>query len=212
MLLLVTAGWVGSEPVGGEPLRLVWRDAEGQAEPVRTRVFSELDRMLGGAGVTVLWTVWDGSVRDAHASEISIDIESRPPAHWPALTMAVTRPETRHIWVFMGNVRRALRLSPASREPLSLGRAEKLGRALARILAHELVHAGAPEEPHTRAGLMSPSLGEGVLTAPLLALDATTRQALRASAIVRPEETTLAAADFGLRAAGSAQGSHAAAP
>jgi hypothetical protein len=126
-------------------------------------------------------------VRDVHESEIQIDVESIPPPHLPRRTMAAARPETRHIWIFMRNVREALGQGGLPREPLSARASECLTRALARILVHELAHAGEPEAPHAAWGLMAPRLAEGVLTGSRLVLDAGTRRALRRVATVRPE-------------------------
>ena len=44
-------------------------------------------------------------------------------------------------------------------------------RALGRVVAHELVHAIAPLEPHADRGLMQASLNRAVLTGPRLAID-----------------------------------------
>jgi len=46
-----------------------------------------------------------------------------------------------------------------------------LGRSLGRVLAHELVHAIAPEQPHAVDGLMSCSLKRNYLLAPRAELD-----------------------------------------
>src|SRR5687767_2317093 len=195
MLLVMGSGGglVWAEVGGVPPLRLVWLDRGARVEPVREQTFLELERILRETGLGAVWTIWDGSAREAHESEISIDIEDVPPAYLPRRTMAATRPATRHIWVFMRNVREAVGLAPQPREPLSGRGAERLSRALARVLVHELAHAGAPDEPHATSGVRAPRLGGVVLSGPLLVLDGVTRRALRAAAIVHEDETTVAA-------------------
>lgn len=53
------------------------------------------------------------------------------------------------------------------------------GRALGRVLAHELVHALAPQLPHASAGLMAPRLRSSHLLAPRIQLDDASAEALR---------------------------------
>jgi hypothetical protein len=69
---------------------------------------------------------------------------------------------TRPVWLFLANIRWTLhqrpnqRLSPSEQADLSL--------AIARVVAHEVVHAVAPREPHTARGLMHGNLDRVFLT------------------------------------------------
>jgi hypothetical protein len=67
------------------------------------------------------------------------------------------------VWVFVDNVRETLGLSPTDERPAS---ARRLGIALGRVVAHEVVHTLAPRFPHTRRGLMREALGNLDLTGP----------------------------------------------
>ncbi len=53
------------------------------------------------------------------------------------------------------------------------------GRALGRVLAHEIVHALAPHLPHASAGLMAPTLRSAQLLSPRIHLDDASAEALR---------------------------------
>lgn len=96
----------------------------------------------------------------------------------------------RAAWLYLDSVLATLRM-PAQPERLGLRQARDLGLALGKVAAHELVHAVAPELPHTRAGLMAAQMGRTMLTSSTLEIDAATRAALRPLA---PTAATLAAA------------------
>jgi hypothetical protein len=53
-------------------------------------------------------------------------------------------------WIFMDNVRATLGGGATAGE---------LGRAVGRVVAHEVIHALAPSHPHASGGLMAPTLG-----------------------------------------------------
>ena len=69
---------------------------------------------------------------------------------------------TRVAWVFVNNVRAALGHDSVRTRPNLVG-APDLVRAVARVAAHEVVHAIAPDEPHARDGLMSQALSRHFL-------------------------------------------------
>ena len=54
-----------------------------------------------------------------------------------------------------------------------------LARALARVVAHEIVHSVAPEAPHSQSGLMQQKLTKAHLTAPHLRLSPPSTEDLR---------------------------------
>jgi hypothetical protein len=80
------------------------------------------------------------------------------------LVMRNQRP-TRAVWVFLSSVRWTLG-HPAPQSPLNARQAREAALALARVVAHEVVHAIAPEEPHSRGGLMNHSLNRAFLLGP----------------------------------------------
>ena len=106
----------------------------------------------------------------------------------------------RSIFLSLGAAERALGL-PLARRPGAPGKAKRprrrlpgsqsrrLGVALGRVLAHELVHTIAPECPHTTHGLMAERLSRRMLTAPGIGFDALATRHLRlaASGVNAPE-------------------------
>lgn len=78
------------------------------------------------------------------------------------------RGEKYSIFVFYPGVRRALGHRGSDVSPRQLA---ELSRALARVVAHEVVHALAPERGHTGAGLMAGKLTRGQLLADSIVLD-----------------------------------------
>jgi hypothetical protein len=95
---------------------------------------------------------------------------------------------TRAVWAFVTPVRRTLG-QDRSLFPVSSGEETSMGRALGRVVAHEVIHAIAPEEPHARTGLMNHSLSRAFLLGPRVDLDAQCSRAFldRLHALRRPE-------------------------
>lgn len=113
------------------------------------------------------------------------------PKNWKvargALGVAVGDPDgPRSIFLSVGAVGRALGWSGAGRAPRAAPKkgpaAVRFGRALGRVLAHELVHAIAPDCPHTGSGLMSARLTRWMLTSPEADFDEIARAYLRRGA------------------------------
>ena len=107
------------------------------------------------------------------------------PRHWRvnrhALGVAVGSPnEPRSVFLSVGAAKRTLGGRGAGRRPWPERgpRAARLGRALGRILAHELLHAVVPDLPHTRHGLMAPRLSRRMLLAPGVGFDETVKRRL----------------------------------
>jgi hypothetical protein len=72
----------------------------------------------------------------------------------------------RVVWVFVNNVRSALGHDVVRRPRPDQAEARPLALALARVVAHEVVHAIAPDEPHSRSGLMRKALDRRFLLGP----------------------------------------------
>ena len=91
----------------------------------------------------------------------------------------------RSIFLSVGAVGRALGWPGAGGRragPKEGPAAVRFGRALGRVLAHELVHAIAPDCPHTGSGLMSARLTRWMLTSPEADFDEIARAYLRRGA------------------------------
>ena len=103
----------------------------------------------------------------------------------------------RAIWVFLRSVRWTLGHDPGGRRSASDAESRELALALARVVAHEVVHSIAPDEPHSHRGLMSHSLnrsfllGKGAPLDPQCAAAFLVRLAALAPAPVGPNPSAL---------------------
>lgn len=95
-----------------------------------------------------------------------------------AIGLAHREPRARAVWLLLSSTQRALGLSadPAFVPPLREQR--MLARALARVAAHELVHALAPGHPHAADGLMRARLDRRALTGTRVDFDPATARVL----------------------------------
>jgi hypothetical protein len=84
------------------------------------------------------------------------------------------------LWVSLPAVKRTLGLDPTPRRVLSPGQARQVARAVARVLAHEVIHGVAPSLPHAERGLMSHRMTRTFLLSDSFAFDAASAAALRA--------------------------------
>jgi hypothetical protein len=75
----------------------------------------------------------------------------------------------RAVWVFHESLRLALGLDQG---PLPPRDRDALGRALGRVVAHEVIHAIAPEAPHAGTGLMRHALDRNFLLGTKASVDA----------------------------------------
>jgi hypothetical protein len=92
----------------------------------------------------------------------------------------------RAIWVYAAGVGQTLGLDPRRGPHWAMPRQKEFARALGRVVAHELVHALAPERPHVGGGLMAERMGRALLLSPDIAIDGATAEAFRAAVSGRP--------------------------
>jgi hypothetical protein len=86
------------------------------------------------------------------------------------LVVKEQKPE-RAIWAFVENVRWTLGEAPRRGLGPIASDESGMGIALGRVIAHEIVHAIAPDEPHARKGLMNHSFDRAFLLGDHAALD-----------------------------------------
>jgi hypothetical protein len=126
-------------------------------------------------GVEVSWRV-GGGFGEAPGPEVPVVLLARDPVaarksqRVLGLVLRDQEPQ-RVVWVFQENVRDALALG-GRREHSDPRRESLLARAVARVAAHEIIHAIAPDEPHAAQGLMRHALDRDFLTAPKASIDA----------------------------------------
>lgn len=158
----LTVHWADPEGQFPYPLAAVAREARAVFEPLNVQVSCTRARATVPAGdVTVVLLAADRSGRLGER------------------TMACAphgRGGPQVAWVLVPRLKQVLEL-PLD-VPLRDADVVLLGRALARVAAHEIVHLVAPELPHARSGLMSAALGRDFLVSPRARLDQALAEAL----------------------------------
>lgn len=164
MVLAPGATAQSEEPPSSQRLILVWADPYGLLRYGYDSMVREVVSIFDDAGVEVEWRKLAADVEPGSPMVI---IHLTPAASTDfglrdhAMGVMAHRPGTggnRVVRIFFANVLRTLRIDyekphmPTARETMSLA------RALARVTAHEVVHAIVPEAPHTTSGLMQSRL------------------------------------------------------
>jgi len=160
-------------------LELLWFDPARTLPTAATDVLAEEVReIFQGLGVDVAFRVAATDATYGHGPTLEVPIillkddpiVSRRSSRVLGLVVRHQEP-SRAVWAFLENVRWTLGLdrkgdfAPGARD-------RALGLALARVVAHEVIHAMAPEEPHAKAGLMSHSMNRAFLLGDNAPLDA----------------------------------------
>jgi len=167
LAVLLAAPSGAASPPAVTTVGLVWFDPQDTLPDRFPDLRQEVDSIFRGIGVEVQWTrggpgtVYDLGGRPQVAVILVAEDRSKGPRSIMGLVLRSQRP-TRVAWVFVNNVRAALGHDPRRARP-SLVEAPELARAVARVAAHEVVHAIAPDQPHAREGLMSQALGRPFL-------------------------------------------------
>jgi hypothetical protein len=187
----------------GPRISLLWFDPQGSLPGGFETVRQEVARIFREIGVDVRWTVGGlGTVYGAaDVPEVPVILLPDDPApsrarrHIMGLVLKSQEP-SRAVWVFLKNVRWTLGHDLRKQAPWTEGDAQDLALALARVVAHEVVHAIAPDEPHSRGGLMSDSLNRSYLLGRRIPVDSHCAAAFlaRLAALLPPAPEAAAAA------------------
>jgi len=157
------------------------------SRPMRERVVAEADAILFELGARPVWQ--NGSPQFkifTPGNEIQIILSKSRPERWglPANTMGAVVPTAersrRLVFVFAAEVARGVGLPTPSELPDRAGDERRLAMALGRVIAHELVHAIAPEHPHADDGIMLGRHPASSLLDPDLRVDSSCAAAFRA--------------------------------
>jgi hypothetical protein len=144
-------------------LTLVWHDSANLFPPLGLpQLASEVETLFRGSGFSVRFHAAAENenlqkIAGPRINAVVLPGEDRRLGAGPG-TMAAARGkrgETYSIFIFYSGVLRTLGHGERGRSPRQIA---ELSRALARIVAHELVHALAPERGHAESGLMSKTL------------------------------------------------------
>jgi hypothetical protein len=148
---------------------LVWFDVQQQLGDGFVEMASEVRSIFDETGVAVAWRVArDGdSYGEGEAREIAVIALAEDPSSArraiPILGLVVRDAQpTRAFWAFVANVKRAVGIETRPGYVPSARESALLARALGRVVAHEVVHAIAPDHPHG-AGLMKHALSRELL-------------------------------------------------
>ena len=177
-----------SQPEPGAPpvARLVWLDPAGIAHGVEAIAKPEVVELLKGMGIAASWRRGDPSEL-ARPGELRVIFLNRPGTNengMPVLGATPTELDGElHVWVHVPSVAEAVGIERMRvGTTLDLPAAHRLGLGLARVVAHETVHALVPGLKHGK-GLMSARLDRRTLTAPKIAVDPNVSFAIRAAAV-----------------------------
>jgi hypothetical protein len=175
----------GAAPAERVTLRLVWVDVQKIADPVRPVAFAETAALLESAGVDVAWERSDGSQREVQDGEVQVIVLPDPTPPLARHIMGAAQPGAhgvRVVWIYLGSIRNALGMSRRTQGMLRPTEAQRLGRAVARVVLHEVVHVQEPARPHGGAGLMAARLDRPFLESGRLEIEPELRPVFRAAA------------------------------
>jgi len=191
---------------GDYDLRLVWFDPQGVMPARLPPVEQEVTTIFRRLGVRVRWSRGEvGTVLgedEPGPPEIPLILLPDDPAPRRSArhVMGLVPKEpvgTRPVWLFLSNIRWTLGQKP-SKKTLSEAEQADLALAMARVIAHEVVHAVAPREPHSLDGLMHRSLDRSFLVGPEAFLDPDCAEAfLKSLALLKAPASTPATAQTG---------------
>jgi hypothetical protein len=173
-------------------VRLVWLDPAGVAYGTEGFARSEVARLMEEMGITVSWRRGEAHElsRPGELRVIFLDRGAQREHGTPVLGATPTRFATEpYVWIHVPSVRAAAGVAGERGGAWpDMRSARMFGIALARVIAHELVHALAPALPHG-TGLMAPRLERAMLTATRITVDPEVAIALR-TALVVPARVT----------------------
>ena len=169
--------------------RLVWLDPSGIAFGTEAVVRPAVAELLREMGVATSWRRGDPHEL-ARPGEVRVIFLNRAAQREHGVPVLGATPSTflgePFVWVHVPGVCAATGVA-ASRTGASLDvhSARRLGIGLARVIAHEVVHALVPALPHGK-GLMSARLDRRMLTAASIAVEPEVSLAVRAALLGAP--------------------------
>jgi hypothetical protein len=193
ILLLALTGPVSTEDAA-QPgsarrpaLTLIWFDVHRRF-PAFEEMAGEVTKIFRDVGVAIAWKT--GGLGTTFGSKLEIPVIllwEHPSPEWAdsrVMGLVPAAPSrSRGVWVFLSRIRGALELDatpPSPGQRPDPEEARRLALATARVVAHEVVHALAPEQPHSRHGLMQHSLDRKSLLSPRQPLSAVCASAVLA--------------------------------
>ena len=148
LILAVLPGWTGSNSASSPNLVLYLKTAPSQPQGPVNVMKREVDALMSSAGFRVEWRDEHSASRNAEDAELVV-VELRPASRDAALaSTAISNGKVLPFsWVNCDALARLLGPQPDF----------IYGRAMARLLAHELYHVTAHTREHGRAGISKPA-------------------------------------------------------
>lgn len=175
----VAGGVAGAaDAAASRRLTIHWSDPEGQFPFAIDTLVAEARSLFAPLGIELDFAPSGTVVTRDHVQVILLALDrsgGRMGTHAMACVQNGPRvqPAT---WILVPQVRATLGF-PGHRVP---GEGPLLSRALARVMAHEVIHLIAPDVPHVPGGLMNASLGRDFLIRPAMnVLDGALASAVR---------------------------------
>lgn len=154
-------------------LRVVWVDPTSAAPFAYAVMGREVRSILGAAGVDVVWD--KRAAGELAAGEMAVIVLNAEPGRVglrPHVMGCVIKGDRRSVlWVNLTTIARMLGLDARHRIAWSGLERHQVATALGRVVAHEIVHAVAPQMPHATEGLLSATLNRSRLVHQRLLLD-----------------------------------------
>jgi hypothetical protein len=169
----------GATPVATR-LVLKWVDPHRLFPAGSHAVMEEVEAIFEQIAVQTVWK--QGKTFSSCPGDVEVQVLLRPseprdlglPKNAMGLILSNKSPQS-SVWIFFPNVARNLGHKPQQLIEVGclMGFQERLrmAKALGRIIAHEVVHAVAPELPHTSEGVMRPRLYGGYILKHYVGID-----------------------------------------
>lgn len=171
-------------------LELAFFDRVDLPQRMLDRVFAEAEEVLLQLGAEPVWHVESPELQVYDPGhEIQIILSSSRPEQWlfsprtMGAVLPIGNPPRRLVFVFPAEVARLLGLRSFSSLPHRVDDNMRFAKALGRVIAHELVHAIAPEHPHADDGIMLGRHAAASLLDPKLEVDRSCAAAFRSGLV-----------------------------
>jgi hypothetical protein len=195
-LTRATATASAEDPTAAEPLAgrllVVWHDAHRLYHGTHSEVAREVQSLFEPLGLEMHWQrakQFDPPL-DERTILLRIVLMPSDPAGpgWGlgGEVMGAVLPgngRARSVYVFYPTLVRGLKLEPREGRLPDFNERDLLAKALGRVVAHEMVHAVAPDVPHAKRGLMQPSVTRSFLAGPDVVVSEPLRQAFLAGVV-----------------------------
>lgn len=155
LVLPAALATAGDKPLTALKLRLAWFDVSGAAAQIESAAARELSDLFTPVAIDVDWTRAFTGVQ-APDSDVQVIVLDNAPGLAKGVMGAAHHSDTRphSVWVYLRHVRGTLGLGRGTEGALAPAEQALLGRAVGRVIAHEIIHAYAPDRDHEATGLM----------------------------------------------------------